>query len=353
MKAWWLLLVCLALGEAAERLVESHVYFVNAVYGFRDGSGLRVNVSRNGVGVSGLDKKKLIPCLPDAEVLQKVTLREASAGQHRLDDNGFEYTQVSRTLADVLRKHRARFSNTIGNVMQTVVDDSFRALANAVDLSLDVVKLPGRLTVCFKCAGFIVRKVGPLGAAVEEGFAGGAMGMHIDQDLRGEPLASMGLGWLFEWVPWLRLVNVWMPLSDEAIIRPLVIVDTQSASRAEQVYRHSNGNDLMLLGFAESQRVYFKPRMRLGEAAVFLTGGTPHSSASLPGEECLSGPCNLTIEEIDPDVRHVLANVSRDLWRRESLEMRCAGLVIPEIALLVVALALAAVTFWKTRASHG
>jgi hypothetical protein len=119
-------------------------------------------------------------------------------------------------------------------------------------------------------------------------------------------------------------------------VRPLVVVDTQSVSWDEHVYRHSNGNDLMLLGFAESQRIYYKPRMRLGEAAVFLTGATPHSSASLPGEECLSKSCNLTESEIDPDVRHLLTNVSRDQWRRESLEMRCAVLVISENVLLAV-----------------
>jgi hypothetical protein len=127
----WPLLACLVVWGAAERVAHSQVFFVNPAYGFREGGHLRVNVSRSGVGVSGLDKKKLIPCLPDAEVLQNVVLREASAGKHLLDSNSFEYTRVSPGVLDVLRTHRSKFGNTIGDVF-TVADCGRRQLPSAL-----------------------------------------------------------------------------------------------------------------------------------------------------------------------------------------------------------------------------
>lgn len=140
-------------------------------------------------------------------------------------------------------------------------------------------------------------------------------------------------------------------------------MDIQSLSPAN-VLHVTNGNDLKLVSFNRSQRVYFKRRMRFGEAAVFFSGLTPHrlsskalhstiffvlkksllnknSSTSLPGEACLLNQTLCDNAAADPDVLYLLKNVSSKAWKRHSMEMRCLVLVFPERLVLSFVVAVA------------
>jgi hypothetical protein len=89
-------------------------------------------------------------------------------------------------MRDLLLQYRDRFEPTIANVMATVISPSYRALDRVMTASIDPIKLSGRVSMCLKCGGYIVRKVGPTGKSVHKDFPSGAEGMHIDQDLTGE-----------------------------------------------------------------------------------------------------------------------------------------------------------------------
>jgi hypothetical protein len=141
-------------------------------------------------------------------------------------------------------------------------------------------------------------------------------------------------------------VNYWVPLGDLSIIRPLIVMDIKSLS-SSNVYHVTNGNDMMLVSFNESQRIYFKPRMLFGEAAAFLSGITPHSSASLPGEACLLKNRSDCGPVVDADIQFLQSNVSSAEWRRRSIEMRCLVIVVPETGLLVLIAFLALLCIFK------
>ncbi len=344
MMGWLFILLFVSIAICSPRQVR--VYFANPKYMFLDSNGLRrVTVLRNSVGVKGLPRpNSLLPCVEDAEVLSEFSLLEASMGAHRLEKHGFEF--ATHRLSDLLLEHRNAFGSTTKNVMDTVISPSFAALDSAMFLSIDPVKLPHRSSICLKCGGYIVRKVGPSGSQVDPDFPIGAEGMHIDQDIRGEPISSMfGVSWLLQYVPFVYLVNYWIPLVDLAIIRPLVVMDMTSLSE-ENVFHVTNGNDLKLVSFNNSQKVYFKPKMRFGEAAVFFTGFTPHSSTSLPGEACLLKN-NGTAVCKDPDLLFLQSNFEPSKWWRHSIEMRCVVIVIPEQVFLVFVIALFAVSVHK------
>ena len=134
----------------------------------------------------------------------------------------------------------------------------------------------------------------------------------------------MGVSFWFRWMPFLQLLNVWTPLRPSPI-RPLVLMDRRTA---QLIYRHRNGNDILLAGAHPAQRYYFAPTVAPGRAFVFFTGKTPHASASVPGEECLgrNGPCPAATAEL----RALLLRNKSSEWTRESVEMRCAMLVVDE-----------------------
>jgi hypothetical protein len=98
------------------------------------------------------------------------------------------------------------------------------------------------VTVPLKCSGAIIRRTGPDRTSPLDGDPDGARAhrgpattAHIDQDVEGEPLKAMGVSRLFQRLPWLRLLNVWVPLTDGAPVRPLAVLDARSTNReAEQ-----------------------------------------------------------------------------------------------------------------------
>ena len=336
--------------------IEASCFFVNPAYVFRDSAGHeRVNVSRSGVGVGGLKREKLIPCTPDAEVESRITV-SPMRGDERLGEHGFEHVVLRRHVADTITRQRQRFVSTLGNVMETTKHASYRAVANVMFLSLDPFAIAEHLTLSLTCQGlalsflvsthltvikgFIVRKVLPMGIPADPSFAAAAQGMHIDQDLSGEPLRSMGVSWLFRWLPLLHLVNVWTPLKSSPI-RPLVLMDRRSLQRP---IRHSWGNDIILIGASAEHRYFYAPITTPGTAHVFLTGYTPHSSISVPGEECMSlANCSTA----RPEIWQLIKDGNRSDWVRESLEMRCAVIIVPEWIISRAIFALTAILFTR------
>lgn len=149
------------------------------------------------------------------------------------------------------------------------------------------------------CAGFVIRKGGPDGASLGgSGYDNVAHRVHIDQDIRGEPLRSLGVTWLFQ-LPFMRLLNVWTPLQD-VHMRPMAFADRTTVNMTEDVVRfraNSTKNAGGLKGSFESDRLmslysdkhkwYWYPNVRFGQAIAFDTSDVPHSSFSIPGEDTL------------------------------------------------------------------
>ena len=152
----------------------------------------------------------------------------------------------------------------------------------------------------FRCAGFVIRKGGPEGTKLDGvGFDNVAQRVHIDQDLDGEPLLSMGLSWVFK-LPFMRLLNVWSPLHDVRL-RPMAFADVRSVERVRDVVRYRTNStqnaggrfgsfrsDRLMSLYANSHEWFWYPAMRFGQAVAFDTSSVPHSSFTLPGEILLS-----------------------------------------------------------------
>jgi hypothetical protein len=133
-------------------------------------------------------------------------------------------------------------------------------------------------------------------------------------------------------------------------IRPLVVMDQRTCNPTREIYHLRMGNDRMLIGFNESQKVYFSRELEVGKGMVFLTGRTPHGSLSVPGEECLaSGSC--TAEEVEEksleEIKMLWKANQTHQWTRESLEMRCVILVFPERFLEITILFVSGLLFMK------
>jgi hypothetical protein len=76
------------------------------------------------------------------------------------------------------------------------------------------------------CGGPVLRRVAPLGAA-EPGWSGPSVSVHVDQDLRGAPLAGMfggALALALRALPALRLLGVWVAIGGEPRVRPLALL---------------------------------------------------------------------------------------------------------------------------------
>jgi len=183
-----------------------------------------------------------------------------------------------------------------GGNAETVEDKLARSLqgSDSFSLSGDTVHY------AFRCTGFVIRKGGPEGSKLNgTGFDNVAQRVHIDQDLQGEPILSMGLTWIFR-LPYMRLLNVWSPLHDVRL-RPMAFADRRTVNRARDVVRYranttqnaggrfgSFRSDRLMSMYSEEQKWYWYPNTRFGQAIAFDTSDVPHSSFTLPGEQILS-----------------------------------------------------------------
>ena len=181
-----------------------------------------------------------------------------------------------------------------------------RAIEGSRTYSLRGVLFAGN----FRCSGIIIRRAGPkLTAPIDEFHSwdssarsressdssnkqaaawpqpldhAGDMRLpsytpHVDQDVLGEPLTSMGLSWLFAKVPFVRLLNVWIPFA-EVPVRPLSLMDVRSLNRRADlvVYRasfkinSSKPTDVLLLRHGVSQQWHYDSLISAGDALVRL-----------------------------------------------------------------------------------
>ena len=150
---------------------------------------------------------------------------------------------------------------------------------------------------------------------------------HVDIDLGGEPLKSMGFPWLFwSWSP-LELVNLWFPIND-AQVRPLAFLDKRHAKEGALAkwrqdikmdlycFHHEKffsdfpyvvdkcviekSDSFVVTTEAAGDGWWYDSQLRRGDAIVFDSTQAPHASFGRPG---LDGP-------------------------RLSLELRCAAVVV-------------------------
>ena len=93
-----------------------------------------------------------------------------------------------------------------------------------------------------KCAGFVMRRGGPLGGALSgsgDGFDRVARRVHIDQDLAGDPLRARGLTWLFR-LPGVELLNLWIPLDEVVRLQPLALMSTATLNQLDVARLRAN-----------------------------------------------------------------------------------------------------------------
>jgi len=222
---------------------------------------------------------------------------------------GFERVELHPRILPLLKhvKQHGLSGNRVGPTIQgnlfvgggtdeEIEDKLARQLQGADSFSLG----GGVRHYAFYCAGFVIRKGGPEGSALNgSGFDQVAQRVHIDQDLRGEPLLGMGLTWVFR-LPFMYLLNVWSPLHDIRM-RPMAFVDQRTVDPGRDVMRYrtnSTANAGGRRGSFQSDRLmslhhashawYWFPDMRFGQAVAWNTGTVPHSSFSLPGEAVLT-----------------------------------------------------------------
>lgn len=244
---------------------------------------------------------------------RKVTVLDANSRNDLwLSTSGFELVDLHPRILSYLREIKknglvgARVgpstagSNFLlffsGGSDEVLEDKLARALQGSDSFSLG----NGKYHYAFRCAGFVIRKGGPEGSKLPgSGFDMVAQRVHIDQDLDGEPLLSMGLNWIFK-LPFMYMVNIWSPLHDIRM-RPMAFADRRTIHVESDVVRYranstqnaggrlgSFRSDRLMSLYSERHQWYWYPNVRFGQAIAFDTSNVPHSSFSIPGEELLS-----------------------------------------------------------------
>ncbi|WP_436793392.1 hypothetical protein [Actinospongicola halichondriae] len=159
--------------------------------------------------------------------------------------------------------------------------------------------------------GVLFRSEGPAGIDVGAGTHGGvrhggAVNVHADQDVLGTPLRQLMRGQapriLRHDAPDstnrrspLMLVNLWLPLRQ--VTRPLTLLHNATVDRRRDQCRYAlptegilnrSGdravNDIWAFLHHDEQEWYFHSELALGQAHVFDTLSTAHTSCALPGE---------------------------------------------------------------------
>lgn len=182
----------------------------------------------------------------------------------------------------------------------------------------NVLDLQSYNLLTFTCSGELIRGATSKGAA-SKGSARWppTFNAHIDQDLSGAPLTTYSsvLPFLFTRTP-LTLLNIWMPLNDEQV-RPLAlrdrryIADGDLASWTEVAF--TIPSDRFVVTNSSLSGWHYSSKIKPGDAYVFLTGETPHTSFGR-------------------------SNAGDGV--RCSVEMRCAAFLLPKDALSLLPLLL-------------
>ncbi|CAK9004944.1 Uncharacterized protein SCF082_LOCUS8391 [Durusdinium trenchii] len=234
-----------------------------------------------------------------------VVVRDATQAKATLTKQGFELVQLPSGVTDLLLEIEA--VGLSGFLSGPALDGAEQAEqqgkgkqqleALAARRMVGPFLMQDSVGINLSCRGFLLRRGGPLGRPLDDGkYDGVANGVHIDQDLDGEPLKSLGINWLFQRIPFLHILNVWTPLHGMAM-NPLTVMDVRTIKPGEVVrLRHSSstnaagkgGNftaDSLLLPHEPAQEWWWFPRQEYGDALYFYTAETPHSAFSVPAAE--------------------------------------------------------------------
>lgn len=133
-----------------------------------------------------------------------------------------------------------------------------------------------------------------------------AVNVHVDQDVQGTPLRQIFGGSATEvfahaapdsenTTSTQHLVNLWLPL--QQITRPLTLMDGRTLDRPRHQLRYrlpvdsfldrdedQTANDIWQCLHDPDQQWWFRAETTLGDAYVFDTLSTPHTSLVIPGE---------------------------------------------------------------------
>jgi hypothetical protein len=228
----------------------------------------------------------------------------------RLLDHGFEVVKLQPSLLPFLRDVLEKGLDGGRQGVQWGINEKSAesALANALE-GFGAFQLHNLWHYNIKCAGFVMRAGTPLGKKMvpmqsqpgssnRVNFDMVAQRVHIDQDLEGEPLRSLGVMQLLQ-MPFMELFNVWVPLMTSPI-RPLAFADIRTMNATHMLRYRANStknaggrngsfsSDRMMALHHHEQKWYYNSGIEFGDAFIFSTGRTPHSSFSLPGEDALS-----------------------------------------------------------------
>ncbi|MEZ4380771.1 MAG: hypothetical protein R3A79_05460 [Nannocystaceae bacterium] len=241
---------------------------------------------------------------------RRCAIRDLAAPGGLLPDlctHGFDLVDLSRRARLQAALERARAAGSVDEAGARTIR---RALVGRV------LPLRGgrRLLLLFIAPeGFIMRRGGPAGIAVDAPAGppamnghDAAMAVHADQDVDGTPVRQLLRGaapWLFRHDSPTRhnhrspvaLVNLWIPL--DQVTRPLAVMDKRSLDRRAHQLRYglpTDGfldrpaatriNDIWSFLHDDAQRWHFASAIDARTAFVFDTLSTPHGAFKLPGE---------------------------------------------------------------------
>eukprot|EP00510_Aplanochytrium_minuta_P002922 CAMPEP_0184006324 /NCGR_PEP_ID=MMETSP0954-20121128/613_1 /TAXON_ID=627963 /ORGANISM="Aplanochytrium sp, Strain PBS07" /LENGTH=383 /DNA_ID=CAMNT_0026284827 /DNA_START=432 /DNA_END=1583 /DNA_ORIENTATION=- len=221
-------------------------------------------------------------------------------GEYSLLKNGFEFVKLRKDMLPIFSQilEEGLDGSRVGPQIQNMEFKGKLPVEEVLARALqgtDVFSLRDQFSMNLKCTGFVIRKGGPLGVPLNgSGFDLVAHRVHIDQDLEGDPLLSLGLTWLFR-LPFISLLNVWTPLETPRM-RPLAVMDENSIDPSFTLRYTANStknaggflgsfkSDRLMTIYHEGQKWYWNSNMTFGDALVFYTGVNPHTSFTIPGE---------------------------------------------------------------------
>ena len=211
------------------------------------------------------------------------------------------HADLQATLAGIYRSGR-------------ITDESAAALRAALDGAALTTSSGRKLTVVYVAdeglimrTGLPNRMSGPQSSNKSPNGHRPAVSVHADQDVYGTPVRQLMDGrapTLFRHDSpdghnhdaSLMLVNMWIPFHQ--ITQPLVLADGRSVDRLQHQLLYGlptdtfldrdddqNVNDIWAFRHDPAQRWYFRSEMDHASAYLFNTLSTPHSAATLPGEE--------------------------------------------------------------------
>mmetsp|Transcript_22128 Transcript_22128/g.46240 ORF Transcript_22128/g.46240 Transcript_22128/m.46240 type:complete len:358 (-) Transcript_22128:11-1084(-) len=261
-------------------------------------------------------------------LVQDIDLVEEKPTYHK---DGFELSELSESAL-------ARLPNV---TVDTKSIDGNPEICRYLGWTLDKIMMPSSHLYFLHVDRIVLRGTAADGPALEGVLRWpGAFNGHVDVDLQGEPMVSMGYNWIFKLVPFLHLVNVWIPMGDSQV-RPLAFLGKTSVKKGDLAkWRQSVDFHLPCLWnlefkcaiqdsdsfvvTTESAREgawYYSSQMKRGQAFVFSSFESPHTSFGRPD--------------------------GGGYKYRYSVEMRCAAFIVGRKALkMIVAVVFGTLSFW-------